>query len=163
MKKFLILILFILSGFLPCKLYCEGAQKQSLETIERIIVPITPIETISTHHDEVELGDFIKFKVVKDIYKNDVLYIKKDTPIFGKVEFVHENGWAGDSAQIDFLKFQTMDINNKLIKFSYPLKLVGNDLRNNDIKDILARILIVVRGAEINILPESKTFNLFLN
>lgn len=135
-----------------------------------IPVKITPAQIISTHHDEIELGDYINFKIVKDVYVDNKLYLKKDTPITGFVEFFHENGWAGDSAEISFNKFRTRDVNGREVIINYPLKLVGNNLKANDIKQSLAlnltifvqQILALIRGSEIKLEPESKIFNLFI-
>lgn len=69
---------------------------------ENTPIKIKPDQKISTCYDEIEVGDKIKFSTVKDVYKNGKLYIKKDTPIYGTVDYVSENGWSYDNAQIDF-------------------------------------------------------------
>ena len=68
---------------------------------ENTPVKITPAQKISTSYDEIEVGDKIKFQTVKDVYKNGKLYIKKGTTVYGLVDYVSENGWAYDNAQID--------------------------------------------------------------
>lgn len=130
---------------------------------EKIPVKIEPAEIISTHHDEIELGDWIKFEAVNDIYLNKELYIKKGTPVIGVVSHFHPNGWLGDSAEIKFEKFMTKTADGKKIQISYPLTIDGNSAKSNDIKTYLAYCLTFwIRGSEIKIEPDMATFNLFI-
>lgn len=130
---------------------------------QKIPVRITPSQIISTKADEVEIGDWLNFVVVSDVYLNNKIYIKKGTPIIGFVDFVHPNGWAGDNAEIKFKTFKTTDINKNLITINYPLNLDGNTLKANDTKQYLSWVLtIVIRGSEIYIEPDTKVFNIFI-
>jgi len=167
-KKFiLILFLFILIA-LP-------------SDAEKIPVKITPIQIISTNHDEIEVGDWIKFVTVNDIFLNDKVYIKKDTDIVGIVDFVHQNGWGGDSAEICFKTFYTQDVNNKKIVISYPLDINGNLEMATNTRDVASQGLtslkyihsltnipfirdaaFILRGAEIFVEPDTRIFNIFL-
>lgn len=130
---------------------------------EKIPVKIAPTQVISTHKDLIEVGDNINFEVVNDIFLNENLYIKKGTPIIGTIDFFHPNGWAGDNAEIKFVKFKTTDANNKEIIINYPLNINGNTLKANDIKQYISWVItILVRGSEINIEPDTKIFNIFI-
>jgi len=137
---------------------------------EKIPVRIAPTQVISTHHDELEVADWISFEIVNDIYINDKLYIRKATPIYGCVDFFKPNGWVGDSAEIYFKNFETKNIEGKKITINYPLKLNGNSLKANDLKQllswelpsILSSYFILIRGSEIFIEPDTRTFNLFI-
>lgn len=130
---------------------------------EKIPVKITPIQIISTHHDEVEIGDLMPFQVVNDVYVDGKLYLKKDTIIIGKVDFVHPNGWAGDSAEIWFNTFYIKSLDNKTFSVDSPLKIIGNSDKANNFKQAAAYLIIrAVRGAEIFIEPDTKVFNIFI-
>ena len=159
---------------------------------EKIPVKIAPIQVISTNHDEVEIGDGINFEVVNDVYVNDNLYIKKGTTVKGVVDFFHPNGWGGDSADIVFKTFYTTDVTNKKITISYPLEVNGRTEMTNSIRSVsddritkvtpqiiphyfpflrlpcigweyLNYLGFVVRGAEINVEPDTQIYNIFIS
>lgn len=146
---------------------------------EKIAVKIAPAQVISTHHDEIETGDWVKFEVAKDVYLNNVLYISKNTEIIGVVDFVHQNGWGGDCAQIYFKNFYTKDVNNKKVVISYPIEINGNSEMANAARDVSEDVFrktwffihnigyfkfgaFVLRGAEIFVEPDTKVYNLFI-
>ena len=129
---------------------------------EKIPVKIAPSEVISTEHDEVEVGDWIEFAIVKDIYLGNEVYLPKDTTILGLVDFVHPNGWGGDCAEIKFSTFKTIDVNNEKITINYPLKISGTGSTSNDIKQYCSVLLKLLRGSEIFIEPDTKAFNIFI-
>ena len=149
-KKFCFIIALIFSFILPC-----FAQK--------IPVRISPTQVISTHHDEVEAGDYINFIIVKDLYVQDKLYLEKNTPVIGHVGFLHNNGWAGDNAEIKINLFETVDTEGKKVIINYPLVLKGNSMKANDVKQWLADFFTYfIRGSEIYIEPDTKVFNIFI-
>lgn len=130
---------------------------------EKLPIKITPAQVISTHHDETEVGDWIKFKVVNDVYYNEKIYINKDTVVTGVVDSIHDNGIIADNAEIVFKQFSLRNVNNKLIKINYTLTL------NRDNADcyglgykIKKYIGFVFKGNEIYVKPETTTYNLFL-
>lgn len=130
---------------------------------EKIPIKIMPMRAISTHHDDVQVGDWIPFTTVNDVYVNGKLYIKKDTPVSGVVDFVHPNGWAGDSAEIWFETFYVTNLENKSCKVDSPLKILGNNPTHNVFKEVFSLyILRIFRGAEIYIEPDTKTYNIFI-
>jgi hypothetical protein len=158
---------------------------------EKIPVKIEPIQVISTNYDEVEVGDYINFEVVKDVYVNDDLYIKKHTHAKGLVDFVHPNGWGGDSADIVFKTFYTTDIKDKKVTISYPLEINGKAEMGNSIRRIsderittvapraiphffpnfrlpyigwgyLNYVGFVIRGSEIFVEPDTTIYNIFI-
>lgn len=150
MKKFLLLFLVLI-----CSLQAVHAEK--------IAVRITPAEIISTNQDEIEMGDWVSFRVVNNVYVADKLYIKKGTPIFGFVDFFHPNGWAGDSAEIKFKLFKTIDTNGEKVTIHYPLNINSNNKKPKDIKQYFSlKVLIILRGTEIYIEPDEQVFNLFI-
>lgn len=130
---------------------------------EKVPVRISLSQTISTHHDEIETADYVGFVVVKDVYVDGKLFIKDGTPIVGFVDFFHPNGWAGDSAEIKIKTFETIDINDKKVVINYPLNINGCSLKSNDIRQYFSWVLTgFIRGSEIYLEPDKKSFNIFI-
>lgn len=125
-------------------------------------VKIKPAQKISTCYDETEVGDRIKFIIEKDIYKNGKLYIKKDTPIYGTVDYISDNGWSYDNAQIDIKKFKTRTADGKVITISSPLSINGFDIlkyKSKKIAQFFNYCGVAFRGKEVEILPEQDNIN----
>lgn len=156
MRKIILLIVFlILSGLIPA-------------FAEKIPIKIAPIQVISTHHDETEIGDWIDFEIVDDVYAHDELFLKKGTRVIGIVDFVHPNGWLGDAAEVSFKKFVTVDSKHKKVEIISPVLLNGNSLLKDQSKQCLINsfnnllpVFIFVRGSEIYLEPDTQTFALF--
>src|SRR5574344_1270817 len=138
---------------------------------EKIPVKISPTQVISTHHDEIEVGDTINFEVAKDVFYNNHIYIKRGTPVIGFVSFIHENGWGSDSAEILIKNFCTKDISGKQLETDYVLNIKGcsdlaNTTRTITIKTLTTATLISAgrffRGAEIFVEPDSNIYNIFI-
>lgn len=136
---------------------------------EKIPVKIVPIQVVSTHHDETQVGDWINFETVNDIYVNDKLYIPKGKKVIGIVDYVHENGWLADSADITFKEFITSDINNNKINIPYNLKIKGNVYLEGEKREFITYtvyafewLAFFLRGPEIFIEPDTLTFNIFI-
>lgn len=150
MKKLLLIIVCMLT-FAP------------IASAEKLPIKITPTQVISTHTDEIEVGDWIKFKTVNDIFYKNKLFIKKDTPIVGVVDHVHENGLIADNAEIIFQTFYVRNVEKDLVKFNYPL-YIGR--RNSVCKTFGDKIekyfLVIFKGNEVDVQPESTVYNLFL-
>lgn len=163
MKKFFIAI-FIITSIVSLPAFAE-----------KIPVKLENIALISTHHDEVQLGDFIPFKVVNDVYVNHKLYIKKGTKALGLVDFVQDNGWAGYGAEVRLKNFITKDTNDKIVAINYPIILDGNaetfasTVNYAADKSILLTLIggigdvfMFIRGHELGIKPNQATFNVFI-
>lgn len=134
---------------------------------ENTPIKIKPAQKISTCYDEIEVGDKIKFSTVKDVYKNGKLYIKKDTPIYGTVDYVSENGWSYDNAQIDLKKFKTKTVDGKIINITSPLSINGFDImkyKGKRIAQFFNYCGVVFRGKEVEIIPQKDNieFNFWL-
>lgn len=130
---------------------------------EKIPVKISPAQIISTNHDEVEIGDWINFENAHDIYVDGKLYIKKNTPVYGFVDFVHPNGWANDKAEIYINKFYFKDLNNKKCEINSPLRIQTVPDAKPHIKELFTYyILGSFRGSEIFIEPDTKVYNIFI-
>lgn len=130
---------------------------------EKIPITITPAQEISTKKNEIEIGDWIRFKVVNDIYYNNKIYINKDTIVTGIVDSVHENGIVADNAEIVFKKFILRNCQNKLIEINYTLILNRENSVCYNFKDKIAKYFgALFKGNEIYIKPESTNYNIFL-
>lgn len=142
--------------------------EEKIKKDEVIPLKIKPEELITTCHDETQTNDIIRFRVVNDIYNNNKLYIKKDTRIIGYVDYVHENGWDYDNAQIDIKKFKTRDANNNIIEINSELSINGFETlkyKSNRPAQFFNYIGVVFRGKEIEIIPEKDKnviFNIWL-
>jgi len=130
---------------------------------EKLPIKITPLQVISTHHDEIEVEDWIKFKVVNDVYYNENLYIKKNTVVTGIVDSVHENGIIADNAEIVFKQFALRDVNNKLVKLNYTLTLNRDNAECYGLGYKIKKYIgFIFKGNEIYVKPETTIYNIFL-
>lgn len=150
MKKYL-LILLCLVLFAP------------IASAEKLPIKITPTQTISTHTNEIEIGDWIKFKTVSDVYYKDKLFIKKNTPMVGVVDSIHENGLLADNAEIIFQTFYVRNVEKDLVKINYPLYIGRRNSVCKGLGDKMVKYIgVIFRGNEIKVEPESTVYNLFL-
>lgn len=155
MKKLIILFLFC-------------ASLSNIAFAEQTSVKIVPAQNIKTCYDEIEVGDKIKFKVLNDIYKNERLYIKKGTEIIGIVDHLKDNGWLGDSAEINLKTFIIKDVNGNIIKTNSDLKINGfQELKYlyPQKERFFQYAGLMFRGKEIDINPteDISKFNIWLN
>lgn len=132
---------------------------------EKIPVSITPNQFITTKKDLVEFGDTLAFKVTKDVYKDDMIFIKKNAPVIAEVDYVNPNGWAADTAYIQIKKFKILDSQNKWIDVCYPLKILGSGCKKTNANGFLVglkKVIAVVRGQEVVLVPSQQDFNIFI-
>lgn len=126
-------------------------------------VKIKPAEKISTCYDEIEIGDKIKFVIINDVYKNGKPFIKKNTPIYGIVDYVNDNGWSYDNAQIDFKYFKTKAINGDTITIETPLSINGFEIlkyKGKRFAQFFNYCGVAFRGKEVEIIPEKDDITL---
>ena len=119
-----------------------------------LIIPIQPMEEISTSNDELEFGDIVEFKTIRNVYKKGALYIKSETPIYGIIDSIDENGWCADNAAIYFKEFKTRDVNNNKITIKADLKIDGFEIlkfKSERSKQFFNYISTFVRGKEVDI------------
>ena len=122
--------------------------------LEKYPIRIVPAENIATTHDEVELGDKLLFKVKSDVYIDSNLLFKKDTLVIGVVEFMQDNGWANDNAEIHISKFILKDVSDEVITIESPIQLNGFELLKTKGKRFLQFFNyfgILFRGKEVDI------------
>lgn len=125
---------------------------------------ITPAEKITTCYDEIEVGDKIKFYTKNDVYKNNKLYIKKGSTVYGIVDYVSENGWGCDNAQIDFKIFKVKTVDGSLLTIKNPISINGFEIlkyKGNCTAQFFNYIGVFFRGKEVEIIPEKD--NIILN
>lgn len=130
-------------------------------------VRITPAQKISTCYDEIEVGDKIKFSFVKDVYKDGNLYLKKGDLIYGIVDYIDDNGWYYDSAQIDFKYFKTKTVDGKTITIESPLTINGFEIlkyKSNRTAQFFNYCGVAFRGKEVDINPQKEKiqFNIWV-
>lgn len=130
-------------------------------------VRITPAQKISTSFDEIEVGDKIKFSFVKDVYKDGQLYLKKGSPIYGIVDYVDDNGWYYDNAQIDFKYFKTKTVDGKTITITSPVSINGFEIlkyKSNRPAQFFNYCGVAFRGKEVDINPQKEKiqFNIWV-
>lgn len=135
---------------------------------EKIPIKIAPLEPISTTFDETEAGDKVPFLVKEDVYKNNKLFIKKGTTMYGTVDYVKENGWFGDNAEVVFHVFRVRNAYGKLTTFASELSLTGfNTLKwyNPKWKRFFNYCSLIFRGNEVDINPNTSDpeFNIWYN
>lgn len=153
MKKIILSILLLLSA--------------NTAFAEKYPVKIMPAQIIATCHDEIETGDKIKFTTINDVYKNNSLYIKAGTPVIGKVDYIDENGWVGDNAEILLKKFKTKDINGNSVVIKSNVTINGFEElkdKNPKIQRFFHYLSAPIRGKEVEIIPskDTSTFTLWL-
>lgn len=157
MKKIIILALFLI---------LNTGISYAEET--KIPIKISPLEPISTAFDETEVGDRIPFIIVEDVYKDGEIFIKKGMTIYGTVDFVKENGWLGDNAEVEFKTFRVRNTSGKLTTFNSELLLTGfNTLKwfNPGWKRFFNYCSLIFRGNEVDINPNTSepVFNIWYN
>lgn len=153
-KLILILSLFLLSS--------------NIVFAEKVPIKIAPAENISTAYDQIEIGDYLKFKVINDVYYNNQVFIKKDTPILAKVDFLSENGWVSDNAEIESQHFITHDAEGKKVSFESHLYINGFELlktKGKRLAQFFNYIGAISRGKEIDIKygVDKPIFTIWLN
>ena len=131
------------------------------------VIKIKPHNRITTAHDSLESGDIVEFTVTNDVYKNNKLYIKAYSPIYGILDYVEDNGWIGDNAKIGFKKFVTYDVNGVKTILNSDLNISGLDIlkyKHNKTAQFFNYIGVIFRGKEVDITEKDTniSFNLMI-
>ena len=154
MKKFLLLLITLL--IIDTGIFAS----------DKLPVKVTLLNTINTSHDEIEVGDIIPFEVVRDVYYNEKVIIPNGTIIYGTVDYVSENGWCFDNAQIELKTFEIAYYpEGKRVKFQSELTIDGFDTLKYYYpkwKRFFQYIGTAFRGKEVYITPDYKiVFNIW--
>lgn len=139
-KKILVLLVLSIAG--------------SVFASEQTPIRIIPAESISTVHDEIQLGDRIMFKVKEDVYNGNNLIFIKDTPVYGVVSKIEDNGWANDNAEIRLETFKLRNLKNEIVTIKSNVKINGFELlkyKNKHFVQFFNYIGVIFRGKEIDV------------
>lgn len=120
---------------------------------EKVPLKLVPAQNISTCHDEIETGDKILFMAKN----NPKMKIKQDIGIIGIVDYVQDNGWGPESAEIQFKKFIVTLADGKQVTYNSPLTINGFEelkYRYPKSKRFFEYIPVFLRGKEIDIRTE---------
>lgn len=90
------------------------------ESTIKIPIVIKPIENIKSEL-EINEGQSIQFKVVRDVFYNDKLIIKRGAPIFAKVSVIITPGMNGIPASIILKDFETKALNTGKLTPEYEI------------------------------------------
>lgn len=122
---------------------------------EQVPIKIYPAQDISTCFNEIEAGDKIQFKTdSKRTYNYKDLKIEAGSPVIGIVDYVQENGWFADNAQVQFKKFIIPQKNGKNIIVNSNLTIDGFEElkhRHPKFKRFFEYAGVIVRGKEVDI------------
>ena len=136
MKKFILIAILLMSA------NCVFA--------ERIPIKLVPAQNISTCYDEIEPGDKIMFMPIN----NPKINIKPNTPIIGVVDYIQQNGWMTENAEIQFKDFIITLDNGKTKTYKSSLTINGFEelkTRYPKSKRFFEYIPVFIRGKEIDI------------
>ncbi len=139
MNKFLILLTFIIT-FLPCS--AEIIQDDfANETLKNITKPKThtsynyqdltkiPIRLSVTEkiNSETELyeGQIVKYRVIKDVYYNNKIVVKKNQEISVRIGAILSPGMNGIPASIILTNFEIPNVDSNKITYTY--EILGQD------------------------------------
>lgn len=129
---------------------------------KQIPVKIAPTQIITTKKDSTDVGDRIKFEVIKDVYdENGKLILKKGDELVGTVDFIHPNGWVGDSAEVKIKHFHHSGKDRKS-DYEFPICIKGKPSETNKVKRLIESISTAIRGSEVFVEPDSEQFDIFI-
>lgn len=153
MKKLLLVLILILTA--------------NAVYARQIPVKIYPDENISTAYDAIETGDRIKFRTMRACSYGNIK-IAADTPVTGIVDYVQDNGWVGDNAQVQFKKFIIHLPDGKNISTNSVITIDGfEELKNRNPKILrfFEYFGVLARGKEVDIRKDKDTpvYNIWIN
>ncbi len=132
------------------------------ENAEIVRIFVSAVNLITTK-DGLKLGQKVNFKVSKDIYKNEVIFIKKDTSVEAFIELISAAGRCGDPDEIEIGRFSTKDINGNIINLTGTIRKQGAD-RGIWVRPLYntgyGAIFYFVKGGKTRIKPE-QNFELY--
>jgi hypothetical protein len=78
------------------------------EFADRILVYVSPIDKI-TYKKQFHNGQRVKFRIVKNVYKSNGLFIRKGNPVEAVLETIIKPSFGGDPAELIIGRFTTKD------------------------------------------------------
>lgn len=134
------------SILLICLIFSIG-----IATAKEIAVEITPISEITTCRDEIQEGDYVNFKVVKDIGP-----LKKGDIVTGMITSIEDNGPFGKAASI---LIENLTIGNTKLKGNVYAD--GEPKKYKDFYENCSRG-VLSRGQEVHIKPDRDIFIIYM-
>lgn len=155
MKNLIIILTFILSA--------------NTVMAEQYPLRIYPDQNISTCYNEIEAGDRIMFHTDrKKTYHYKNLKVEPNSPVIGVVDYVQDNGWIADNAQIQFKKFIISQKDSKDLIVNSNLTIDGFEelkYRRPKLKRFFEYSGVIVRGKEVDIRKDKdkSSYNIWIN
>ena len=134
------------SILLICLIFTVG-----VVTAKEIVVEITPVSEITTCRDEIQEGDYVKFKVVKDACP-----LKKGDIVTGMITSIEDNGPFGKAASI---LIENLMVGN--IKLKGNVYADGEPKKYKDLYENCSRG-VLSRGHEVHIKPDRDVFIIYM-
>lgn len=125
-----------------------------------IPVNIKPASKITTSNVNLQEGDNANFVINDDIFINSKLYFKKNTPVFGIITSLEENGYQYKPATLYVDNFVAKNVDNKTVKLKGIIYKKGND--HWMVTQFIPIPLMILRGGEVQIKPKKDVFTLIL-
>ena len=120
MNKFFVIFIFLFS-MLFLKVNALPYDFESLEAVKIIMQPLQEISSAN----EIYEGQEVKFKVKKNVYCHNCLYIKKDTIVTARIETIITRGMNGFPAEIIIDNFKIDGVRDSQLLGTY--KEVGSN------------------------------------
>ena len=124
---------------------------------EEAAIQLRPAQKISTCYNEIEAGDKIRFIVTDDVYKNGKIFISKGAPLVGVVEYISDNGWYYDNAEIELKTFRVRDVNGNIVTINNDVIINGFEVikyKRKKFAQFFNYCGVIFRGKEIEILKD---------
>lgn len=131
-----------------------------------INIPVSSTCLISVKKQHLDEGMKVKFQVVEDVKINNLLFVKKDTPVEGIIETITKSSGGGDPEEIIIGRFVTNDVNGNKIDLAGQIQKKGAN-RALWIRPLVwlgcasffgtpLVVLLLVKGGPVKIKPEQK-------
>lgn len=129
-------------------------------------VPVSSVSFLSIKSAHLDEGTKVNFRIAEDVMKNNMLFIKKDTPAIGIIETITKSSSGGDPEEMIIGRFFTKDANENIINLSGQIQKKGAN-RALWIRPLVwigcasffgtpLVVLLAIKGGRVKIKPEQK-------
>lgn len=94
------------------------------ENAEIVRISMSPATLITTKNG-LKIGQQVSFIILKDVYKNGELFIKKDTSVNAFIELISKAERYGDPDEIELGRFSTKDIKGNIVELDGTIRKQG--------------------------------------
>jgi len=115
--------------------YKQKIITENQRSIEIAVVSMSDIQTNSVNlfdtnlsNKGIDIGEKVKFRVEKDVYKDGKLFIAKNTPVDAIIGNVVPSSMAGAPAELTIERFITKDVNGNSVELSGAINETGLNL-----------------------------------